>query len=374
MANPRSGSPSRPLEPPPLPPPGLTLSESTLALLSDASVALGRLDGSVATLPNADLFVLMYIRKEAVYSSQIEGTQSSLDDLLAAEAKILDPDRPRDVEEVIDYVAALRLGLERLEELPISVRLLREIHARLLQSARGANKDPGEFRRIQNWIGPAGCSIADATFVPPPPQRVPDLMADLERFLHAESSLPPLIRIGLAHAQLETIHPFLDGNGRLGRLLITLMLCEQGILGQPVLYLSHHLRIHRSEYYDRLQATRGSEAWAAWLEFFLGGVASAATDAAETASRILELRERHRDLLMQHLGRGAANAVRVLDSLYSLPITTVKSVRELLDVTSAGANTIVARLVDLGILREITGHARNRKFEYEAYVRLFGEG
>ncbi len=362
-----------PFDPSPLPPAGLRIAGKIQGLLSEADLALGRLDGSIATLPNPDLFVLMYIRKEAVLSSQIEGTQSSLDDLLAAEAQVLEPERPRDVEEVISYVAALRLGLARLKDLPLSVRLMREIHARLMQGVRGKDKAPGEFRRIQNWIGPPGSSMAEAVFVPPPPQRVPELMADLERFLAAGGSLPTLVEIGLAHAQFETIHPFLDGNGRLGRLLITFLLCERGLLAQPVLYLSHHFRLHRTEYYERLQAVRDQGDWDAWIEFFVGGVAAVAAEAARTSARILEMRERHRALLLERLGKGAANGIRVLESLYDLPITTVKAVTQLLEITPAGANSIVGRLEELGILREITGQARNRKFEYHDYVALFTE-
>ncbi len=211
-------------------------------LLSRADRALGRLDGSIQTLPHPDLFVFMYVRKEAVLSSQIEGTQSSLQDVLAAEARILSPDRPQDVDEVVNYVHALNYGLRRLSELPVSVRLIREIHSKLLQGVRGSQLTPGEIRTSQNWIGPGGCSLNEATFVPPPPHEVAQHLADLEKFVHSETQLPVLIRIGLAHAQFESIHPFLDGNGRVGRLLITFLLCEQEILLKPVLYLSHYFK------------------------------------------------------------------------------------------------------------------------------------
>ena len=363
----------RPFDPPPFPP-AVQLSGRTQALLSEADVALGRLDGSVAVLPNPDLFVLMYVRKEAVLSSQIEGTQSTLDDLLAAEARVLDSSRPADVAEVSNYVAALRLGLDRLRDLPTSTRLVKEIHVRLMRDVRGRDRAPGELRRIQNWIGPPGCTLETAAFVPPPPERVPDLMGELERFLHAKDDLPALVRIGLAHAQFETIHPFLDGNGRLGRLLVTFLLCERGILRQPVLYLSHYFRRLRPDYYDRLQGIRGEEGWLEWLAFFLSGVTSVATEASETAGRIIELRERHRALLVRNLNRGVAKGLLALELLYREPIVSVARVREALDVSRPTANQLVARLVELGILNEITGKARNRRFRYWEYVSLFRDG
>ena len=236
--------------PSPLPPdPPVDLGKPLLDLLSEADYALGRLDGAVLTLPNPDLFVFMYVRKEAVLSSQIEGTQSSLQNLLAAEARLNDPDAPSDVAEVVNYVSAMNYGIERLAALPVSVRLIGEIHARLMHGARGGRLTPGEVRTTQNWIGPGGCSLREATFVPPPPQEVPQALSDLERFLHIESPPPPLILVGLAHAQFETIHPFLDGNGRVGRLLISFLLTEKKLLARPVLYLSHYFKQRRAEYY-----------------------------------------------------------------------------------------------------------------------------
>ncbi|MBI4881059.1 MAG: Fic family protein [Planctomycetes bacterium] len=342
-------------------------------LLSDADLSLGRLDGSVQTLPNPDLFVFMYVRKEAVLSSQIEGTQSSLQDLLAAEARILDRGRPRDVDEVVNYVRAMKHGLGRLPELPVTVRLIREIHAELLRGVRGSHLTPGELRRSQNWIGPGGCTLAEATFVPPPPAAVPALLGALESFLHAQDDLPLLIKIGLAHAQFETIHPFLDGNGRIGRLLITFLLCERGALCKPVLYLSHYFKRQRPEYYARLQAVRDAGDFEGWLAFFLRGVAEVSVQAAGTARRILELREDHRRSITDRLGRAAGNGHRILESLYERPIVSVKDVQALLGTTFAGANQIVQRLVDLDVLREITGHARHRRFRYDAYVHLFDE-
>jgi Fic family protein len=360
--------------PAPLPPnPRVNISGELQRQLSEADRALGRLDGSIHTLPNPDLFVYMYVRKEAVLSSQIEGTQSSLQDLLFAEANATDVAVPRDVDEVVNYVRAMNHGLARLNDLPVSVRLIREIHAELLKGVRGSHLTPGELRRTQNWIGPAGAPLASATFVPPPPEVVPDAMTDLERFLHERDDIPLLIKIGLAHAQFETVHPFLDGNGRVGRLLITFLLCERGALHKPVLYLSHYLRAHRQEYYDRLQAIRDSGAWENWLEFFLRGVTEVSIQAADTARRILALREEHRAAIAEGMGRAAGNGHRILQHLYKHPIVSAKQVQELIGTTFPAANQIVHRLVGLGILREITGQARHRRFRYEPYVRLFDQ-
>ncbi len=342
-------------------------------LLSAADLALGRLDGSIQILPNPDLFVFMYVRKEAVLSSQIEGTQSSLQDLLAAEAQILDPDQPRDVAEVLNYVAAMNYGMERLASLPVSVRLIREIHERLMQGVRGQFLTPGELRTSQNWIGPGGCTLNEATFVPPPPHEVANALGALETFLHADDGLPLLLKVGLAHVQFETIHPFLDGNGRVGRLLITFLLCEKGVLHKPVLYLSHYFKRHRQRYYELLQATRDEGDWEAWLEFFLQGVAEVSVQAAETARRILALREDHRSAIAANLGRAGGNGHIVLEHLFVRPIVSVNEVKELIGTTYPAANTLVEKFVEIGILEEITGQARNRKFRYSPYVRLFHE-
>lgn len=357
-----------------LPPlPRLRLAGELQELLSRADLALGRLDGSIQTLPHPDLFVFMYVRKEAVLSSQIEGTQSSLRDLLAAEAQLSSPDRPHDVDEVINYVAAMNHGLRRLATLPVSVRLIREIHEKLMQGVRGSRLTPGELRRSQNWIGPAGCTLAEASFVPPPPDQVPRALGDLERFLHGESTLPLLVRIGLAHAQFETIHPFLDGNGRIGRLLITFLLCEGGVLLKPVLYLSYYLKRHRAEYYERLQAVRDGSDWEGWLAFFLRGVSEVSAQATDTARRILALREEHRARITAQLGRAAGNGHRVLERLYQRPIVSVADVRAITGTTTPAANQLVARLVEHGVLSEVTGQKRHRRFQYSAYVRLFDD-
>ena len=361
----------RAFEPTPLPPvPPIAMDGELQRLLSEADRALGRLDGSVLTLPNPDLFVLMYVRKEAVLSSQIEGTQSSLQDLLAAEAQLFDK-VPRDVDEVVNYVRAMNHGLARLSELPVSVRLIREIHAELLRGVRGGRLQPGELRTSQNWIGPAGSMLTTATFVPPPPHVVPGALGALEQFLHRDSDLPPLVKIALAHVQFETIHPFLDGNGRVGRLLITFLLTKGGILKKPVLYLSHYFKQHRQAYYDQLQAVREQGDWEAWLRFFLRGVVEVATESTETARRILVMREEHRSAITQKFGRAAGNGHKVLESLFDRPIVSVKDVRALIGTTFVAANTAVSRLVEIGVLEEITGHARNRRFRYAPYIVLF---
>ncbi len=360
--------------PSPLPPqPPIAVTGELQALLSKADRELGRLDGSIQTLPNPDLFVLMYVRKEAVLSSQIEGTQSSLQDLLAAEAKVFAKESPRDVAEVVNYVKAINHGLGRLEKLPVSIRLFREIHAILLAGVRGSALTPGELRRSQNWIGPAGCTLTDAAFIPPPPEEVPEALGNLEKFLHQDDDIPLLVKIGLAHAQFETIHPFLDGNGRIGRLLITFLLCERGILQKPVLYLSYYFKRHRQAYYDHLQTVRDAGDWEGWLAFFLRGIVEVSAQATETARRILALRESHRTLITENLGRAAGNGHRVLEHLYKKPILSVKEVRVITGTSNPAANQLVQKLVKQGILNEITGQKRNRRFRYGSYIRLFEE-
>ena len=286
---------------PPQPP--VRITDGLQRLLSEADRALGRLDGSIQILPDADVFVYMYVRKEAVLSSQIEGTQSSLHDLLAAEAKILAPNRPKDATEVINYVNAMNYGLDRLSELHLSTRLICEIHAKLLPGVRGSHLTPGELRTTQNWIGPAGCTLNEADFVPPPPYEMSQAISSLERFIHNDTKLPLLIKIGLVHAQFETIHPFLDGNGRVGRLLITFLLCEQNVLTKPVLYLSYFFKRHRQQYYEELQAVRDAGTWEQWLAFFLRGVVAVSEQAADTARRILALNEKHRRVITDNFGR-----------------------------------------------------------------------
>ncbi|MDE2712160.1 MAG: Fic family protein [Acidobacteriota bacterium] len=362
--------------PKPLPPePALRLDVPLQALLSEADQALGRLDGSIAVLPDPDLFLLTYIKHEAVLSSRIEGTESSLEDVLAAEARVLAPERPDDAGEVLNYAAAMREGIAAVQEEPISVALICRLHRRLLENTRGAALDPGRLRDNQVWIGAPGSDIAQAVFVPPPPADVAGLLGELEAFLRAESQLaPPLVRIGLAHAQFETIHPFRDGNGRIGRLLITLLLCRDRILTKPVLYLSWFFMRHRAEYYDRLQRVRDRGDWEGWIAFFLRAVAVVSADAAATTRRILTLRERHRALITERLGRSAGSGHRVLEGLFRQPFVTVAGVRRQVGTSFAAANALVSRMVGAGILEEVTGWRRNRVFAYRAYLRLFSEG
>ena len=358
--------------PEPLPPkPPVNLSGELQSRLSEADLALGRLDGSIQTLPDPDLFVLMYVRKEAVLSSQIEGTQSSIQDVLNAEANIFGRPGHRDVNEVINYISAMNYGLDRLSELPVSIRLIREIHKQLLQGIRGSHLQPGEVRTSQNWIGPQGCSLSEADFVPPPPHEVPRVLGDLENFLHSPDSIPFLVRIGMAHAQFETIHPFLDGNGRIGRLLITFLLCEKKVLLKPVLYLSHFFKKYRAEYYERLQAVRDSGDWEGWLSFFLRGVSEVSAEATATVRRILALREEHRLTVTDNLGAAAGNGHRLLEYLYRIPFVSVTNVREMNQISYTSANRLVSRMVDIGILEERTGNRRNRRFFYEPYISIF---
>jgi len=359
--------------PEPLPPknPEFEISDELQAWLSKADRSLGRLDGSIQTLPDPDLFVYMYVRKEAVLSSQIEGTQSSLSHLLKREAEVLDPDTPQDVNEVINYVGAMNLGLRLLDKLPVSTRLVKEIHQKLLENVRGQEQNPGHLRTSQNWIGPAGCQIRDATFVPPAPADMADALSDWEKFLHESDGLPLLVKIGLAHAQFETIHPFLDGNGRVGRLLITLLLCEKQVLLKPVLYLSYYFKQNRQEYYDLLQRTRDAGDWESWIKFFVKGVDDISQQATQTAREIVELRERHRTLIVDSFGQVAGNGLKVLEHLFSQPIISVKRIMNLTGVTFAAANQLMRRFEKAGVLVEITGQARNRRYQYNDYVNLF---
>lgn len=356
--------------PAPLPPdPPIRMDLELTRLLSDADRALGRLDGVTSILPNPDLFVAMYVRHEAVLSSQIEGTQSSLDDVLEFEVDS-HSGHPKDVEEVVNYVRAMNHGLHRLNELPLCLRLIREIHAELLRDVRGGERSPGEFRRSQNWIGPVGSDLNTAFFVPPP---VHDMMVSLdnfEKFLHDTQFHPLLVHCGLAHAQFETIHPFLDGNGRMGRLLITFLLCQQKIIQKPLLYLSYYLKAHRQEYYDRLDAIRRDGDWEGWLKFFLKGVYEVSREATDTARKILSLRE----YLRQSIGKkmsGSAVGLRLLDYLFQQPLFTIRMIEKEMDCSYATANSLVNQLTRLEILKETTGWQRNRRYRFEPYVALF---
>jgi Fic family protein len=358
--------------PNPLPPaPEVTMDQEMWHLLSQADRALGRLDGATDALPNPDLFVFMYVRKEAVLSSQIEGTQASLIDVLEFESQALEPNNPQDVAEVVNYISAINYGLDRLQEIPVSLRLIREIHQELMKGVRGAERNPGEFRRSQNWIGPAGCSLAEASYVPPPPHEMIQALNNLENFLHSPQPMPTLIKVGLAHAHFETIHPFLDGNGRTGRLLITFLLCEQNILQRPLLYISFYFKKYRAEYYDRLQAVRDSGNWEDWLKFFLRGVYEVAQEAAATARGIVNLKEEHRQLVLSKMGRRSGTAIALLESLYFRPIFNVEHAEAVTNLSYPNANSLIKDLSDIGLLEEITGQKRNRAFSYAPYLAVF---
>ena len=351
-----------------LPPdPDIEFDGELRTLLSAADRDIARLDAIAALLPNPDLFVAMYVRHEAVLSSQIEGTQSTLEDVLAFEAQGSHNDGPKDVEEVVNYVRAMNHGLRRLGELPLSLRLLREIHGELMHNVRGGEKTPGEFRTSQNWIGGAGSTLARASFVPPPPHELMNALGALEKFLHdGKTTVPLLIRCGLAHAQFETIHPFLDGNGRVGRLLITLILCEDGALSLPLLYLSVFLKAHRAEYYDRLSAIRDHGHWEQWLKFFLRGVSQTARAATRTATDIVNMREAHRSALMK-----SPKALKLLDSLFQQPIVSPNQIARIVGCTHPTAVKLARDLEKRGWLREVTGFERNRLYRYQPYLELF---
>ncbi|MDO5620361.1 MAG: Fic family protein [Paracoccus sp. (in: a-proteobacteria)] len=359
--------------PAPLPPdPPLELGP-LMGIYERAIAAVGRLDGVATILPSTPLFLYMYVRKEALLSSQIEGTQSSLSDLLLFENDEAPTVGIDDVTEVSNYVAAIEHGVRRMKEgFPLSLRLIREMHAILLKSGRGATRQPGAFRRSQNWIG--GTRPGNALFVPPPPNHLDGCLDALERFLHSESpSLPPLIRAGLAHVQFETIHPFLDGNGRLGRLLITLILCEAGILREPILYLSLFLKARRDEYYRLLQEVRQEGTWETWLEFFLTGVAETAEQATATARDLIALFETHRGTI-SGLGRAAATALRVHDLMQARPIVTIQTVSDNLGISFPTASTALENLTTVGVLRETTGRQRGRIYAYSDYLSLLDKG
>jgi len=367
-----AGERVRAFVPPPLPPkPPIDLS-NLLTRLSAAERALGRLDGVSVLLPNKELFLYMYVRKEAVLSSQIEGTQSTLSDLLRFETEAVAGAPLDDIREVSNYVDAMMYGLDRMATLPISLRLIREMHDRLLDSGRGATQNPGEFRSSQNWIG--GTRPSNAMFVPPPPNEVMNCLGDWERFLHSDTQhIPPLIKAGLLHVQFETIHPFLDGNGRLGRLLITLFLCAEGVLRQPLLYLSLFLKTHRADYYRLLQEVRERGAWEAWLEFFLDGVAETANQAFETANRIASLLARDRDRIIADADR-KGSVLQVHDLMRMRPFLTATTAAELSGLTEPTVNAAFAQLQLLGLVEEITGRKRGRVFAYRNYLDILSAG
>ncbi|MGP3699725.1 Fic family protein [Rhodobacter sp. NSM] len=372
VETPVAGEIVRAFVPPPLPPDPSIDVLSLLERLSLAERALGRLDGITMLLPRQELFLYMYVRKEAVLSSQIEGTQSTLTDLLRFETDAQAGEPIDDIREVSNYVDAMMFGLERLGDLPLSLRLIREMHARLLQSGRGGTKNPGEFRRSQNWIG--GSRPGNALFVPPPVTELDAALGALEAFMHEKQSrLPALIKAGLLHVQFETIHPFLDGNGRIGRLLVTLYLCVNGVLRKPLLYLSLYLKTRRTDYYRLLQEVREHGSWEAWLEFFLDGVAETANQAFDAATRIVELFKQDRELITAESER-AGSVLRIHDLMQQNPYVTSKQLVERSGLSTPTVNAALADLERLGIVEEVTGRRRGRVFGYRRYLAILSEG
>jgi Fic family protein len=359
--------------PAPLPPkPPIALDDKLQALLTSADMALARLDGLGQVLPNVNLFIAMYVKKEALLSSQIEGTQASLENLFAAELGDT-PENINDVEEVVNYVKALNYGLERLREFPMSLRLIREIHEVLMAGVRGGDKTPGEFRKSQNWIGPPGSTLKDATFVPPPPYEAEKALGELELYLHQSQTLPALVDCAMIHYLFETIHPFLDGNGRLGRLLITFYLHWQGVMDKPLLYLSYYFKRNRQEYYDRLNLARESGDFEQWIAFFLRGVVATADAAVETAKNILELQTAHRDLLWQKK-ISSPYAVGILERLFHTPYVSVNDVATHFSMTYPTAAKVIGQLEEIGILKEVSGKQRDKRYLYVDYMNLLSEG
>lgn len=372
VETPIAGEVVRAFVPPSLPPYPPINVLALLEKLSLAERALGRLDGITMLLPRQELFLYMYVRKEAVLSSQIEGTQSTLSDLLRLETEAQAGQPIDDIREVSNYVDAMMYGLERLQTLPLSLRLIREMHERLLQSGRGETKNPGEFRRSQNWIG--GTRPGNALFVPPPPNEMATCLDELERFMYeSQSQLPALIKAGLLHVQFETIHPFLDGNGRIGRLLVTLYLCTNGVLRKPLLYLSLYLKTHREDYYRLLQEVREQGNWEAWLDFFLTGVADTANQAFEATTRIVDLFKEDREKITIQSER-ANSALRIHDLFQQNPYLTANHLVQKTGLSTPTVNAALNDLERLNIVDEITGRKRGRVFSYRQYLAILSEG
>lgn len=344
------------------------------ALLSEADRKLGRLDGITQILPNPELFVAMYVRKEAVLSSQIEGTQASFADILSAEYNQIEDQRRDDIGEVSNYVHAMNWGLKELESFPLSLRLIRNIHKELLQNTRGSHRNPGEFRTSQNWIGPAGCTISNATFVPPSVPEMKKALGDLELYLYKDDGLPALVKIALIHAQFETIHPFLDGNGRMGRLLITFWLCQQEILTRPLLYLSYYFKQHRTEYYDRLMDVRKKGDWENWIKFFLRGIAEVADESTSSAKDILHLKDTCSTILYEK-DASNSNYQRLLDMLFEHPYIQRNDVIKYLGISNPTAGSILDVFCELNILLDLTPQkSRNKLYVFAHYLKILNKG
>lgn len=350
--------------------PELKLSWDCMRLLAEAERALGELNGITENLPDPDLFVGFYVQKEALLSSQIEGTQCSLDEVIQIDEN---SNTAKPVDEVVNYIKAMNYGLAKLKSLPLSIRLINEIHMQLLDGVRGTNKSPGEFRRTQNWIGPAGCTLKEAAYVPPPPHLVMEAMGDLEKYYHEEDSMPILIKAALIHSQFETIHPYLDGNGRLGRLLITFALCEKKVMPQPLIYLSLFFKEHRLAYYEHLMKVRTDGAWEEWIEFFLRGVRSASIEATKTARDILDLQKNDRERISKNLGSYKI-AFACYDYLCRKPILTITEVVEHLDSNYPSVKKVFDGFTSLNILSPYGEKERNRLFQYHEYLNILRRG
>lgn len=360
--------------PKPLPPdPPIRIDDELHFFLSRADRELARLDGITTVLPDPNLFIAMYVKKEALLSSQIEGTQASLEGVLEFEADLTPKDDVQEIKEVFNYIRALNYGIERLNKLPMSSRLIKEIHKILVKGTRGSHRKPGEFRKTQNWVGPPGVSLDEAIFVPPPPDEVLPAMRQLEEFLHSDEKIPPLIKIALIHVQFETIHPFSDGNGRIGRLLITFYLLWKEILSKPILYLSFYLKKHRTQYYDLFMKVRIEGAWEKWSKFFLKGVIETSEEATNTAREIIALK----DNLIRKIYENnifSIYAVKLIDILFHKPLISVSDVVEKLNISRDSANELVKKFEKTDILREITGKQRYKKYLFRDYIEIIRRG
>ncbi|KPK96097.1 cell filamentation protein Fic [bacterium SM23_31] len=357
-----------------LPPkPAVELDEKIYALLSESDRAIAKLDGITTVLPNPDIFIAMYVKKEALLSSQIEGTQASLEGILEFDANLKPKEDIREIKEVINYINALDYGKKRLEKLPMSLRLIKEIHKILIKGTRGEHKKPGEFRTSQNWVGPPGASINEADYIPPPPNMVISAMGELEKFLHSKDIIPPLVKIALIHAQFETIHPFLDGNGRIGRLLITFYLMWKGILSKPLLYLSYYFKKNKALYYDMLMKVRNDGAWEKWITFFLQGICETSKEAVVTARDIIVLREEYKEKIFKH-SISSIYAIRLLDLVFDMPLVNIKIVAQRLSVSNVTAIKLVNKFETLGILQETTGGKWNKEYINKEYLEIIARG
>jgi len=359
--------------PSPLPPePPLKIDHVLNQLLEDANIAIGRLDTMGHLLPNIEYIIAMYVRKEALLSSQIEGTQASLEDIFEYEDHVI-VENAQDVQEVVNYIKALNHGLKRIEDFPMSIRLIKEIHHILLSGTRGNDKTPGEFKRSQNWIGPQGCTLRNASFAPPPPFESVEAMGQLELFLHKNNELPILISCALIHYQFETIHPFLDGNGRLGRLLITFYLCWKKVMQRPLLYLSYYFKLHRQEYYDRLNLVRQNGDYEQWIAFFLKGVIWTSDSALETIKNVLSIADKHKKLLVQQFPFSSLS-IGLLDLLFTKPIISINEVCRHFQISYPSAQKLINQFVSQKIIKEITGKKRDKRYSYWEYLDCLSEG